>query len=129
VVLAVLCFGPVLRAGIRAGAAEDDRPEILNVAIRGRLVVGQAGEARVTFRARRANVAAVVQAVEDLDGARRATRQRELSVVAAAFGHEAGELAVPLVFATPGRKRVMFVLVTDAREESESASIEIEVAP
>jgi hypothetical protein len=124
-VLAVLCLVPALLAG----AAETDRPEILHVAVRGRLVAGQAGEARVTYRAPRANVAAVVQTVEDLDGPRRATRQRELSVVAAAFGHEAGEMAVPLLFATPGRKRVVLVLVTDAREKSEPASVEIDVLP
>jgi hypothetical protein len=124
-VLAVLCVVPALLAG----AAEADRPEILNVAIRGRLVVGQPGEARVTYRAPRANVVAVIRAVEDLDGGRWATRQQELSVVAAAFGYEAGELAVPLVFTTPGRKRAVFVLVTDAREESEPANVEIEVAP
>lgn len=125
--LAALCVVPALLAGVRTGTAEDDRPEILAVVVLGRLVVGRAAELRVTYRARRANVVAVVQAVEDLDGGRRATRQRELSVVAAAFGHEAGELAIPLALETPGRKRVVLTLVTDQREASEPASIEIEV--
>jgi hypothetical protein len=58
----------------------------------------------------------------------RASRQVEIGVVAAAFGREAGQLTVPLAFETPGRKRVVLTLVTDEREESESASIEIEVA-
>jgi hypothetical protein len=128
-VLAVLCVVPALLADAPAGAAGADRPEILNVAVRGRLVVGQPGEARVTYRVPRANVVAVIRTLEDLDGGRRATRQQALSVVAAAFGHEAGELAVPLVFTTPGLKRVVLVLVTDSREESEPASVEIEVAP
>ena len=81
------------------------------------------------YRARRANVVAVIQVVEDLDGARRATRQRELGVVAAAFGREAGDLLVPLDFVTPGRKRVVLTLVTDEREESEPASVELLVVP
>jgi hypothetical protein len=110
-------------------AAAADRPEILDVAVLGRPAVGRRGEARVTYRARGANVVAVIQVVEDLDGPRRASRQRELSVVAAAFGREAGVLTVPFAFETPGRKRVVLTLLTDEREESESASVEIEVLP
>lgn len=110
-------------------AAEADRPEILNITVSGRLVAGHAGEARITYRAPRANVVALIQAVEDLDGARRMTSERELGVVAAAFGREAGDLVVPLAFATPGRKRVVFTLLTDEREESDPASVEVEVAP
>jgi hypothetical protein len=81
------------------------------------------------YRARRANVVAVIQVVEDLDGARRSTRQREIGVIAAAFGHEAGDLLVPVDFVTFGRKRVVLTLVTDEREESEPESIEILVVP
>lgn len=126
---AVACLVATLLAGATAGAAEADRPAILHVAVSGRLAIGRHGEARLTYRARRANVVAVIQVVEDLDGARRTTRQRELGVVAAAFGYEAGVLAVPLAFETPGRKRVVLTLVTDEREESEPASVEIEVGP
>jgi hypothetical protein len=99
------------------------------VKVLGRPAVGRRSEVRVAYRAPRANVMAVIQAVEDLDGARRASRQQEVGVVAAAFGREAGELSVPLDFETPGRKRVVLTLVTDEREESEPESIEIEVAP
>ena len=90
--------------GRRRGPAADQRagggrrgrpPEILNVAILRRLAAGQPGTARITYRARRANVVAVIQVVEDLDGARRVTSQREISVVAAAFGHEEGDLRPP----------------------------------
>jgi hypothetical protein len=116
-----------LGTGVWARAAEPDRPEILDVAVFGRQAVGRRGEVRVTYRAPRANVVAVVQVVEDLDGSLRGSRQREFGVIAAAFGREAGELTVPLEFETPGRKRVVVTLVTDEREESEPASIEIEV--
>ncbi len=119
----------LLLVGTLAGAAEADRPEILHVAVLGRLAVGHRAEARLTYRAPWGNVVAVVQTVEDLDGARRATRQRELGVIAAAFGREAGDLLVPLDLLTPGRKRVVLTLVTDEREESEPASVELEVAP
>jgi hypothetical protein len=125
----VAWLAAVLLVGATAGADEADRPEILHVAVPGRLGAGRPGEARVAYRAPRANVVAVVQVVEDLDGARRTTRQRELGVIAAAFGREAGDLVVPLAFATPGRKRVVLTLVTDEREESEPASVEIEVVP
>jgi hypothetical protein len=103
-------------------------PEILDVTMSGRPAVGRRGEVRIAYRAPRANVVAVVQVVEDLDGVRRASRQVEIGVVAAAFGREAGQLTVPLAFETPGRKRVGLTLVTDDREESDPASIEIEVA-
>ena len=119
----------MLGTGAWAETADADRPEILDVAVHGRLAVGREGEARLTYRARRANVVAVVQAVEDLDGVRRGSRQREIGVITAAFGREEGELIVPLAFETPGRKRVVLTLVTDEREESEPVSIEIEVLP
>jgi hypothetical protein len=50
-------------------------------------------------------------------------------MVTAAFGREAGDLLVPIDFVTPGRKRVVVTLVTDEREESEPASIELQVVP
>jgi hypothetical protein len=112
-----------------AASADDDRPEIVHVAVSGRLVAGRAGAVRIVFRAPQGNVAAVIQALEDLDGVRRVTSEREFSVIAAAFGREDGELTVPLAFATPGRKRVTFTLLTDEREESEPKSIDVEVAP
>jgi hypothetical protein len=119
----------LLLVGGAVGAVQADRPEILNVAIPGRLVAGQAGSARITYRARRANVVAVIQVVEDLDGARRVTSEREINVVAAAFGREEGDLVVPLAFATPGRKRVVLTLLTDEREDSDPASVDVDVAP
>ncbi len=119
----------LLLVGGAVGADEADRPEILNVAIPGRAVAGRAVAARITYRARRANVVAVIQVVEDLDGARRITSQREIGVVAAAFGREEGDLVLALGFATPGRKRVVFTLVTDEREESDPARVEVDVAP
>lgn len=119
----------LLAAGTLAGAVAADPPEILHVAVPGRLVAGQAGTARITFRARRANVVTVIQVLEDLDGARRVTSQREVSVVAAAFGREEGDIVLPLVFANPGRKRMVFTLRTDEREQSDPARIEIDVAP
>ena len=98
----MIALAVLLAVGPPAGAVEADRPEILNVAVPGRLVAGQAGTARITFRARRANVVTVIQVLEDLDGARRVTSQREVSVVAAAFGREEGDVVLTLVFATPG---------------------------
>ena len=50
-------------------------------------------------------------------------------MVAAAFGREEGDLVLPLAFETPGRKRLVFTLVTDEREQSDPASIEVDVAP
>jgi hypothetical protein len=115
--------------GAAASADEGDRPEILSLVAPDRLGIGRIAEVRVVYRARRANVVAVIQVVEDLDGARRSTRQREIGVIAAAFGHEAGDLLVPVDFVTFGRKRVVLTLVTDEREESEPESIEILVVP
>jgi hypothetical protein len=125
----VACLAAVLLVGVAAGAGEADRPEILSVVAPDRLALGRSAEARVVYRAPRANVVAVIQAVEDLDGAYRASRQRELGVVVAAFGHEAGDLLVPLDFVTVGRKRVVLTLVTDEGEESEPESVELVVVP
>jgi hypothetical protein len=127
--LASACLAALVLIGGLVGAAETDRPEILNVVVTSRLVAGRAGQARLTYRAPRANVVAVVQTLEDLDGPRRTSSQREIGMVAAAFGYETGDLVVPLAFVTPGRKRAVFVLLTDERVESDPASIDVEVAP
>jgi hypothetical protein len=112
-----------------AGVEEGDPPEIVNVAVPGRPVAGRAVTARLTYRAQQGNVVAVIVEVEDLDGPSRVTSQREISVVAAAFGREEGDLWLPLGFATPGRRRVTFTLVTDEREESDPATIDVDVGP
>lgn len=129
--LAVLLLGGIARAQEtdRPEIEDADRPEIVNVAVVGRLTVGRAGQARISYRARQANVAAVVQEVEDLDGSRRVTSQREVDVIAAAFGREQGELVLPLAFTTPGRKRVTFTLLTDERNDGDPVSVEVDVAP
>jgi hypothetical protein len=126
---AVACLVAALLVGPAARADESDRPEILSLVAPDRVAVGRLADMRVVYRARRANVVAVVQIVDDLDGPRRSTRQRELGMVTAAFGREAGDLLVPIDFVTPGRKRVVVTLVTDEREESEPASIELQVVP
>jgi hypothetical protein len=123
----LLALGLALPATGRA--AGDDLPEILHVAVPAHLVALRAAELRLTYRAPRANVVALIQVVEDLDGAQRATRQRELSVVARAFGFEAGELVVPVAFATAGRKRIVLTLVTDERAESDPVAVEVDVEP
>jgi hypothetical protein len=119
----------LLVIGAGAHADEAARPEIVHLTISGHLVAGRAGQARLTYRAQQANIAAVIQVLEDLDGVRRTTLQREIGVVAAAFGHEEGDLVVPVAFTTPGRKRVVFTLLTDEREESDPVSVELDVSP
>jgi hypothetical protein len=111
-----------------AGAARDDAPVIVDVRAPPRLRVGAAGEIRLTYRAPRGDIVAVVQTVEDVDGPglRRSTRQRRFDVIARAFGREEGELALPLAFETPGRKRVVVALVTDEAETSDPAEVEVE---
>jgi hypothetical protein len=79
-------------------------------------------------------VVAIVEIVDHLDGPDgpglvRASRQRELSVVGRAFGYEAGELRVPVAFASPGRKRITLTLVTEERDESDPAVVELDVVP
>jgi hypothetical protein len=123
-ITAAACLGALLLVGA-SGAQDAERPEILNVAFPERLTA----TVRITFRAPRGNVVAVIQILEDLDGARRVTSQREVSVVAAAFGFEEGDLLLPIEFATPGRKRVVFSLLTDERQESDRERMYIEVAP
>jgi len=132
-----LCLAVLLLSGRLAWADEADRPEvdeadlpeIVNVAVIGRLTVGRAAQARITYRARLANVSAVVQEIEDLDGARRVSSQREIDVIATAFGREQGELVLAVAFTTPGRKRVTFTLLTDERNESDPVSVEVDVGP
>jgi Trk K+ transport system NAD-binding subunit len=119
----------MLLVGAAVGADEADRPEILHVAVPGRLIAGHSAQARLTYRARQANVVAVILAIDDLDGPRRVTSQREIGVIAAAFGREEGDLVLPLGFTTPGRKRMVFTLLTDEREESDAVAVEVEVAP
>jgi hypothetical protein len=123
--------------GLAGGSLEADArlsaelPEIVDVVAPARLPVGVQGEIRLTYRARKANIVAVVRAIEDLGGpvGTRATSEREFGVVARAFGYEAGELTIPLSFATPGWKRVTLTLVTDGRELSEAAVVEVEAIP
>src|SRR5262249_26107652 len=123
------CLVVGLLVGGAVGAQEADRPEILHVSAPRRLVAGQVAEARITYHASQANVVAVIEVVEDLEGAWRVTTQREIGVIASAVGREEGDLVVPLVFATPGRKRVGLILLTDEREESDPSSVEVEVLP
>jgi hypothetical protein len=120
-----------LAGGLTGGPAEAnerDRPVIVDVAAPARLQVAVAALIRLTYRAPRANVVAVVQAIEDLDGPAlsRTTREREFRMVARAFGYESGELSVPVAFATPGWKRVTLRLLTDEGEDSDPAMVEVE---
>jgi hypothetical protein len=119
----------LLAAAIPAPGAEGDRPAILRLALPARLPVGVVGNLRVVFRAPRGDVVALVVETEDLDGVRRATRQREVNVLARVYGRESGDLVAPLWFATPGRKRVSVSLVTESREASEPAEAEMDATP
>ncbi len=116
--------------GVHAGEP-GDLPEIVRVVAPPWLRVGTEGEIRLTYRARQANVVAVVRAIDDLDGpvASRSTSEREFGVIARAFGRETGELTVPVSFTTPGSKRVTLTLVTDERELSERAVVDVEALP
>lgn len=123
-------------AALAPAAGTDERPdphlpEIVDVVAPPSLPVGTQGEIRLSYRARHANVVAVVRAIEDVDGpvTPRSTSEREFGVVARAFGFEAGELTVPLSFTTPGWKRITLTLVTDGRERSEPAVVEVEAVP
>ena len=113
-------------------AAPDDAiPAITSVAAPRRIRVGAAADVRVSFRAPRGDVVAVIQEIDELDdaGAPRATRMREFGMVAQAFGREAGELVLPVSFTLSGRKRLTFTLVTDQRETSDPASVEVDAVP
>ena len=129
--LALLVGGLTGHPPPRGEAAELPAPAIVSVAVQARPRAGAPGEARIAYRAPGANVVAVVQTIEDLDGPvlRRTARQRQINVLVHAFGREAGEVAIPLAFATPGRKRVTHVLVADERVESDPAVVEVDVEP
>jgi hypothetical protein len=129
-VAAVLLGLAILGAAAPAGAV-DPLPVIVQVSVPPRVRAGEASAIRLAYRAPAANVVAVLEAFEDLDGpvGDRATREREVGVVARAFGREQGELLVALTFATAGRKRVTLTLVTDARDQSDPAVVELEVLP
>jgi hypothetical protein len=118
-------------AAVTVRASEHDLPWIVRIDPPARLRAGQTGELRVTYRAPGANVVAVLEAAEDLDGplTGRAMREREVRVVTRAYGHQRGELVWPLAFATPGWKRVTLTLVTDEGEPSDPVAVELEVAP
>jgi hypothetical protein len=120
-----------LLAAVGARAADRDLPWIAQIDPPARLGAGQSGELRVTYRAPRANVVAVLEAAEDLDGPAtgRAMREREVSVVARTYGYRRGELVWPVAFATSGWKRVTLTLVTDERELSDPVAVELEVGP
>jgi hypothetical protein len=126
--LGLMCLALV---GLAAGAQERDLPWIVRIDPPARLGVGQSVELRVSYRAPRANVVAVLEATEDLDGpaTARTTREREVSVVARAYGYRRGELVWPVAFATSGWKRVTLTLVTDERELSDPVTVELEVTP
>ncbi len=110
--------------------AQDPRaPVILTVEGPFRLSVGEEGTVSLTYRAPRANVVAIVWAIVEAPerGRPLATAQRELPVVARAYGKESGTLTLPVRFATTGLKRVTLVLVTDDGVQSEPRSIALEV--
>jgi hypothetical protein len=93
-----LAVGPALATPVRG--AEGALPTIVAVTTPPRLVTGAALDFGIVYRAPQANVVAVDQTVEDLDGplVQRTTRQRRVSVVAQAFGREAGELRMTVAF-------------------------------
>jgi hypothetical protein len=121
----------VISAGlvVPAASAEGPPPVIVAITSPPRAVLGVSLDFVVVFRAPRANVVAVDQIVEDLDGPllRRTTRQRRIGVVAQAFGHQAGELRTTVTFTVSGRRRLTFVLVTDEGDESDPRSIEVDI--
>ncbi len=129
--LAIAVLILVTAAAAGQGRGEEALPVIVTVVVSPRLRVGEPGEVRIAYRAPQANIVAVLQALDDLDGpsARLASREREVGVVARAFGYETGELVLPLAFATLGWKRVTLTLVTDERELSDPAVVELEVLP
>lgn len=128
-VLASLSVGLLLALAVAPASSDDALPLVVHVALPGVLTAGTPGALRVAFRATQANVVALVLVTEDLDGARRSTTQREFNVLARAFGLEAGDLVVPVVFPTPGLKRITVTLLTDQRQESDPVSIDVDVLP
>lgn len=120
---------PIALAG--PGVASADEPAIVSVSAPNRVAVGSAAEIRLAFRAPRGDVVAVVVTEEDAVPASAGgrTRQREVGVVARAFGHESGELTLPISFLTPGRKRITLTLLTDERVASEPFVVELDAVP
>jgi len=112
---------------ILAAGSEADLPVILDVAVPPRVRVGEVTAVRLAFRAPRANVVTVVEAIEDVDGPSwgRASREQAIAVTARA----SGSLVLSVGFATPGVKRVTLTLVTDQAERSGAAVVEVEVLP
>jgi hypothetical protein len=127
----VAILGLLAWAASAGGADPASLPWIERIDPPVRLWAGQTGELRLRYRAPRENVVAVLEVAEDLDGplTARSTREREVSVVARAYGYPRGELAWPLSFATPGWKRLTLTLVTEERELSDPVTVELEVAP
>ena len=126
-ILLTLAVGPALATPVRG--AEGALPTIVAVTTPPRPVTGAALDFGIVYRAPQANVVAVDQTVEDLAGplVQRTTRQRRVSVVAQAFGREAGELRMTVAFGAPGRRRLTFTLVTDEGDESEPQTVEVDV--
>ena len=127
----VTLLGLLAVAAVAFGGDPASLPWIERIDPLARLRAGHTGELRVTYRAPRQNVVAVLETAEDLDGpaTARSMREREVNVVARAFGRPRGELVWPLAFATPGWKRVTLILVTDERQLSDPVTVELEVAP
>ena len=113
-----------------AGVEEGDPPEIVNVAVVGRPSAGRAVTARVTYRAQQGNVVAVIVRRSRIWTGRAASPPSGRSAWSPRrSAARRASSSLPLGFATPGRRRVTFTLVTDEREESDPASIDVDVAP
>jgi len=127
--LGLLALLALLSVAGRVAGEEAQPPLIVTVIPPPRLVVGTSLDFVVVFRAPGANVVAIVETVEDLDGPllRRTTRQRRIGVIGRAFGREAGQLPVSVSFGGAGPKRLTFVLVTDDGDESDPWSLEADV--
>ena len=129
VTLGLIAFLAVLVLSGQGAGGEVGPPLIVTVVPPPRLVVGASLDFVVVFRAPGANVVAIVETVEDLDGPllRRTTRQRRIGVIGRAFGREAGQLPVSVSFRGAGPKRLTFVLVTDDGDESDPWSLDADV--
>jgi hypothetical protein len=124
--LALGCLGPR-----RAPAQDWVLPVIQHLAAPARLAPGATGELTVAFVAPRGDVVAMVVTVEGLEGPlwQRDTSQREVSLVTTAYGRESGRVTWPLRFPSAGRRRIQVALITEAREASDPAAVEIDVGP
>ena len=141
--LARVCLGVLLLLGGLAHAEEGDQPEtgrpeiddadlpeILSVVVVGNVSLNRAGQARIAYHARQANISAVVLEVEDLDGARRShlpagdrrdrrrrsAASRASSCCPSRSRHRAGS-------------EYAFTLLTDERNEGDPVSVDVDVAP